>query len=161
MDAEPDFAEQDALLDFCFHGPIFTRDKSRPDVVVSADITLRIDPMTGTGEILIARPDGRSQVRGELPSDFIVAYATSFFEPTERITAMSRVSMAKRIDDYALAEQPCSAEEIAAVEAEGWAVDMRLGEGKFDLPPKFAPYNALIRSLGEYYLAVLEPVDEQ
>ena len=160
MGAESDFAEQGALVDFCFHGPIITRDKSRPDVVVSADITLRVDPVTGTGEIVIARPDGRSRVRGELPSDFIVAYATSFFVPTERIAAMSRVTLAKRVNDYVLPGQPCAAEEIAAVEAEGWAVEMRQGDGEFDLPAKFAPYNALIRSLGEYYLAVLEPVAE-
>jgi hypothetical protein len=37
---------------------------------------------------------------------------------------------------------------------------MRQGEGKFDLPATFAPYNALIRSRGEYFLAVLEPIDE-
>lgn len=160
MDAHSDVAEQNALTDFCFHGPIITRDTSRPDVVVSADVTLRVDPATGTGEIVIARVDGRTEVRAELAPDFIVAYAASFFAPTERITAMTRAGWTKRLRDQLFVRQPCDAEEIAAVEAEGWAVEMRQGEGEFDLPPEFVPYNALIRSLGEYFLAVLEPIAE-
>ena len=160
MDVPSDVAEQDALADFCFHGPIITRNASRPDVVVSADITLRVDPMTGTGEIVIARVDGRSELRTALASDFIVAYAASFFAPTERITAMTRAGWAKRISDQLLGRQPCDAEEIATVEAEGWAVEMRQGESEYDLPATFAPFNALIRSRGEYFLAVLELINE-
>jgi hypothetical protein len=160
MDVQSEFAEQNAMADFCFHGPIITRNESRPDVVVSADITLRVNPTTGTGEIVISRVDGRSEVRGALAPDFIAAYAASFFAPTERITAMTRTGWARRITDHLLDRQPSNAEEIAAVEAEGWAVEMRQGEGEFDLPANFAPFNALIRSLGEYYLAVLEPIDE-
>jgi hypothetical protein len=160
MDTQSDVAEQDALADFCFHGPIITRNESRPDVVVSADITLRVDPMTGTGEIVIARLDGRSEVRGALASDFIAAYAASFFAPTERIAAMTRTGWARRISDQLLSRPPSDAQEIAAVEGEGWAVEMRQGEGEFDLPATFAPFNALIRSRGEYFLAVLEPIDE-
>jgi len=159
MDVQLDFAEQDKVADFCFHGPIITRNASRPDVVVSADITLRVDPTTGTGEIVIARADGRSWVRAELAPDFIAAYASSFFAPTERIAAMTRTGWAKRISDQLLDRQPCGAEEIASVEAEGWAVEMRPGDGEFDLPANFAPFNALIRSRGEYFLAVLEPID--
>jgi hypothetical protein len=160
MDVPSDFADQEALDDFCFHGPIITRNQSRPDVVVSADITLRVDPMTGTGEIVIARVDGRSEVRGALASDFIVAYAASFFAPTERITAMTWADWGGGISDRLFDRMPSDAQEIAAVEAEGWAIEMRQGEGKFDLPATFAPYNALIRSRGEYFLAVLEPIDE-
>jgi hypothetical protein len=159
MDVPSDFAEQDPLADFCFHGPIITRNEARPDVVVSADITLRVDPITGTGEIVIARADGRSEVRAPLASDFIVAYAASFFAPTERITAMTRTSWASRISDQVLDRQPSDADEIAAVEVEGWAVEMRQGEGEYDLPANVAPFNALIRSRGEYFLAVLEPMD--
>jgi hypothetical protein len=160
MDTQADFAEPKASPDFCFHGPIITRNESRPDVVVSADITLRVDPTTGTGEIVIARVDGRSEVRGALASDFIAAYAASFFAPTERIAAMTRAGWASRISDQLLSRPPSDAEEIAAVEAEGWAVEMRQGEGEFDLPGTLAPFNALIRSFGEYFLAVLEPIDE-
>jgi hypothetical protein len=160
MDVPSDVAAQDAMADFCFHGPIITRNQARPDVVVSADITLRVDPLTGTGEIVIARVDGRSEVRGALAPDFIAAYAASFFAPTERITAMTRTGWARRISDQLLDRRPSDADEIAAVEAEGWAVEMRQGEGEYDLPANFAPFNALIRSRGEYFLAVLAPIDE-